>query len=142
MTNVDTTPIINILEAGYIPMIAPVAMHRLDGTEHNGKPLNINGDTVAGEIARALGANRLIFLTDVQGIMDSNGRVLKNLDQRRASILLNSEVISGGMIPKLDACIRAIETSSYAEIIDGRQPEALLNCVNGQSDGTRIVKTY
>ena len=142
VTNVDTAPIINILEAGYIPMIAPVAMHRLDGTEHSGKPLNINGDTVAGEIARALGANRLIFLTDVQGIMDSNGRVLKNLDQRRASILLNSEVISGGMIPKLDACIRAIETSNYAEIIDGRQPEALLNCVNGQSDGTRIVKTY
>ena len=74
--------------------------------------------------------------------MDSNGRVLQHLDQRRANILLNSEVISGGMIPKLDACIRAIETSSYAEIIDGRQPGALLNCVNGQSEGTRIVKTY
>jgi acetylglutamate kinase len=142
VSKVDTSPLLSILRAGYIPMIAPVAMHRLDGSEHSGKPLNINGDTVAGEVAKALGAERLIFLTDVSGIMDGTGRVLKHLDKRRANILLNSNIISGGMIPKLDACLRAIETSECAEIIDGRHPGALLNCVNGESEGTRIVNRF
>ena len=70
--------------------------------------------------------------------MDANGRVMRRLDPSRAQNLIRSGIIRGGMIPKLDACLRALETSSYADIIDGREPVALLNCIQGQSIGTRI----
>ena len=136
---VDTAPLRAILKSGYIPMMAPLAMHQHDGSEHSGGPLNINGDTVAGEVARALGAERLIFLTDVAGIMDGSGRVIPRLDRRRGRLLLQSGVVRGGMIPKLDACLRALEKTPVADIIDGRTPEALLDCVRGRSAGTRIV---
>ncbi len=139
VSKVDPTPIQSILDSGFIPMMAPVAFHRRDGSEHAGCPLNINGDTVAGEVARALGAERLVFLTDVPGIMDGNGRVVPRLDRRRAGNLLRSGVVRGGMIPKLDACLRALEVSPYADIIDGREPDALLDCVQGRATGTRII---
>ena len=78
----------------------------------------------------------------VAGVMDGNGRVLNNLDQRRANILRQSGVIRGGMIPKLEACLIALENVPQAEIIDGTQPEALLNCVQGNSTGTKIVRSF
>ena len=119
ISHVNTDPLKVILKSGYIPMMAPVGSH-------------------AGEVARALSAERLVFLTDVPGIMDANGRVMSRLDPRRAQNLIRSGIIRGGMIPKLDACLRALETSSSADIIDGREPEALLNCIQGRSTGTRI----
>ena len=128
-----------LLDSGYIPMIAPLARQGPDGSEHSGGALNINGDTVAGELAHALGAARLIFLTDVEGIMDGNGRVIRRLDRRRARLLFNSGIVRGGMIPKLAACLRALERSPVAEIIDGRQPGALLDCVRGNATGTTIL---
>ena len=140
VSRVDTEPILAIMDSGFIPMMAPLAFHRLDGTKHAGGALNINGDTVAGEVARALSAERLIFLTDVPGVMDANGRVVPRLDRRRAGNLLRSGVVRGGMIPKLEACLRALETSPYADIIDGREPDALLACLQGQAVGTRIVR--
>jgi acetylglutamate kinase len=139
ITRVNPEPIKAILNCGFIPMMAPLAMHQHDGSKHAGNPLNINGDTVAGEVARALGAERLIFLTDVPGVMDGSGRVIPHLDQRRANLLRQSGVVSGGMIPKLDACLRALDQAQVAEIIDGRQPGALLDCVRGRRTGTRIV---
>ena len=142
-----------ILDGGYIPMVAPLAIHCHDGSEHSGGPLNINGDTVAGELAYALGARRLIFLTDVEGIMDGNGRVIQRLDRRTANLLSNSGVIQGGMIPKLEACLRALEPQVAAEIlenleppvahvVDGRRPQALLDCVRGESIGTTIISGF
>ncbi len=142
ITRVNHKPIQTITRSGFIPMIAPLAMHQHDGSPHAGKPLNINGDTVAGEVARAMNAERIIFLTDVAGVMDGNGRVLNNLDQRRANILRQSGVIRGGMIPKLEACLIALEDVPQAEIIDGTKPEALLNCVQGNSTGTKIVRSF
>ena len=139
ITRLDPAPIMAILDSGFIPMMAPLAFHRLDGSEHAGGALNINGDTVAGEVARALAAERLVFLTDVAGVMDGNGRVVPRLDRRRAGNLLRSGVVRGGMIPKLDACLRALETSPYADIIDGREPNALLDCLQGRATGTRII---
>ncbi|GIT42159.1 MAG: hypothetical protein Ct9H300mP11_00950 [Chloroflexota bacterium] len=94
---------------------------------------------MAGELAHALRAEQLVFLTDVAGVMDSGGRVIRRLDRRRANILFNSGVIQGGMIPKLSACLRALERSPVSNIIDGRQPNALLECVRGNSTGTTIV---
>ncbi len=139
VTRVDTVPLRAILERGFIPMMAPLATQEQDGSEHAGRPLNINGDTVAGEVALALGVERLIFLTDVAGVLDGNGRLIPRLDRRRAQLLLRSGVVRGGMIPKLQACIRALEQSPVADIIDGRQPEALLDCVRGRALGTRII---
>ncbi|MCH7712711.1 MAG: acetylglutamate kinase [Chloroflexi bacterium] len=141
-----------ILDSGYIPMVAPLAMHCHDGSEHAGGALNINGDTVAGELAFALGAQRLIFLTDVEGIMDGNGRVIPRLDRRTAKLLSTSGVIRGGMIPKLDACLRAVEVQPspeslnsqppVAHVVDGRRPEALLDCVRGIAVGTSIIGDF
>ena len=139
VTRVDTEPLRAILEKGFIPMMAPLATQEQDGSEHAGEPLNINGDTVAGEVARALGVERLIFLTDVAGVLDGNGRLIPRLDRRRAQMLLGSGVVRGGMIPKLQACLRALDQAPVADIIDGRQPEALLDCVRGRALGTRIT---
>jgi acetylglutamate kinase len=139
ISRVNDEPLRAILDSGYIPMVAPLAAHRHDGSEHSGGPLNINGDTVAGELAHALGAERLVFLTDVKGIMDGSNRVIRRLDRRRANILFQSGVVRGGMIPKLAACLRALERSPVANVVDGRRPGALLDCLRGSSTGTTIV---
>jgi acetylglutamate kinase len=141
-----------IMESGYIPMVAPLAMHCNDGSEHSGGPLNMNGDTVAGELAFALGAQRLIFLTDVEGIMDGNGRVIPRLDRRTARLLSTSGVVQGGMIPKLAACLKALEVKTspdstvgqapVAHVVDGRRPDALLECVRGIVTGTTIIGDF
>lgn len=136
---VNVGPIRALLDSGFIPMIAPLGVHRFDGSENAGKPLNINGDTVAGELAKELQAERLIFLTDVAGVMDGGGRVIRRLDQRRANTLLNSGVAGGGMIPKLQACLRGLEGGAVADIIDGRHPNALLDCLEGRATGTAII---
>ena len=136
---VDAAPLRALLEAGFIPLVAPVGVHQQDGSENAGRPLNINGDTVAGELAYALGAERLVFLTDVAGVLDGGGRLIRRLDRRRARILFNSGVIQGGMIPKLNACLRALDAAPAADIVDGRQPEALLNCLRQTPTGTSIT---
>ena len=137
--SVNAAPIRVLLNEGYIPMIAPLGIHEFDGSENAGKPLNINGDTVAGELARELEAERLVFLTDVAGVMDGGGRVIPRLDRRRANLLLNSGVAGGGMIPKLQACLRGLEGGATADIIDGRHPNALLDCLQGRATGTTIT---
>ena len=139
ITQVNPEPLTALLANGYIPMLAPLAMQEADGSDHAGGPLNVNGDTVAGELAAVLGAERLIFLTDVPGLMDASGRVLPRLDKRRARLLLRSDVVRGGMIPKLEAGLRALETAPVVDIVDGREPGALLNCAAGQGAGTRIM---
>ncbi len=139
IAKVNGEPLRALLDGGYIPMVAPLAMHCHDDSENSGSPLNINGDTVAGELAYALGAERLIFLTDVEGIMDGSSRVIRRLDRRRAKILFQSGVVKDGMIPKLSACLRALERSPVANVIDGRRPGALLDCLRGKSTGTTLV---
>jgi len=128
------------LQGGYIPLVAPVGIHPVDGSKYSGSILNINGDTVAGELAYAISAERLIFLTDVGGVMDSAGRVIQRLSLRNAKFLLSSGVIKGGMIPKLGACIRAVERVAVTDIIDGRKPGALMGCMGVATAGTRITK--
>lgn len=139
IVRVNSDPLHAILDSGYIPMVAPLAGQCQDGSEHAGGLLNINGDTVAGELAYALGATRLVFLTDVEGIMDASGRVIRRLDRRRARILFQSGIVRDGMIPKLAACLRALERSPVADIIDGRKSGALLECLRGHPTGTTIV---
>jgi len=127
-----------LLGSGFIPVIGPLGLHSVDRPERAPLSLNINGDTLAGEIAAAVGAERLIFLTDVAGIFDQSGKSLSQLSPEEAEALIASGVASEGMVVKLKACLRALSSISTARIIDGRQPHALLREIEGASEGTTI----
>ncbi len=129
-----------LLQSGYIPVVASISLHSFDKPDEASQLLNINGDPVAGEIAAAIGAERLIFLTDVVGICDSSGKLLPQLSPGEAEALVASGVASGGMIPKIKASLRALSHTSTAHIIDGRQPHALLREIEEGSGGTTIQK--
>jgi len=100
--------------------------------------LNINADSVAGEIAAALGATRLIFLTDVPGVKDAGGAFVTALDADECEALIQSGAIGGGMIPKVEACVRAADAGVVAMIVDGREADALQRVLDGSANGTRI----
>ncbi|MGD9892133.1 MAG: acetylglutamate kinase [Dehalococcoidia bacterium] len=100
--------------------------------------LNINADTVAGEVAAALGASRLVFLTDVPGVKGAAGDFVSELTADECTALIESGAIGGGMIPKVEACLRAAEAGAEALIIDGRQPHALRSALSGSVVGTRV----
>ncbi len=132
ITGVDATLLHALVEAGAIPVIAPI------GLETPQQPLNINADTVAGEIARAVRASRLVFLTDVDGLMDASGAVLPSLDASQAETLRAAGTLGGGMIPKVDACFRAADAGAVAIMANGRQPGTLHRLVAGEHLGTHI----
>ena len=134
--SVDTAPIEAILEAGYIPVIAPVGIHS-DSDDHS-KLLNINADTVAGDVSSSINADRMVFLTDVEGVLDSSKRLISRMTKRQADSLVASHVIDGGMIPKMEACIEALSGGAISQIVDGRAPGALKDVVTGHNLGTRI----
>ncbi|PZC42706.1 MAG: acetylglutamate kinase [Chloroflexi bacterium] len=134
--SVDTAPIKAILEAGYIPVIAPVGIH--SGSLDHNKLLNINADTVAGYVSASINADRIVFLTDVEGVLDSSKRLISRMTKRQADSLVASHVIDGGMIPKMEACIEALLGGAISQIVDGRAPGALKNVVSGHNLGTRI----
>ena len=138
VASVNTTPIDAVLRAGCIPVIAPVALKVSDGAGASHTLLNINADTAAGEIAAALGASRLVFLTDVQGVLDTSRRLIPRLTERQAQGLINSNVAAGGMIPKLEACLTALRAGGVSHIVDGRKPSALMDAVAGETLGTRV----
>jgi acetylglutamate kinase len=135
---VNPEPIKAALNAGYIPMIAPLGF-RLDNNVNDPVALlNINGDVAASEIAAALKAERLIFLTDVPGVRDGEGRFLPKLSAAEARSMINSGVISGGMIPKVEACLKALSKVPSIHIVDGRSAGALLAAAERNEGGTII----
>jgi len=136
VTKVNTAPLELLLEAGYIPVVSPISLHPVPEAREMG--LNINADDVAGEIAAAIGAEKLIFLTDVAGVCDQSGKLLPRLSPDEAEVLVASGVASGGMIPKIRGCLRALTSVSVTSIIDGRQPYALLREVEDGGGGTII----
>lgn len=137
--DVDIELIETLLEAGYIPVIAPVSLGLSEELRQNTNLLNVNGDTVAGEIAAALNAEKLIFLTDVLGLYDDSNNLIHRLSPCDAEALVASGVASGGMVAKIDACLRALPVVKETRIIDGRISHALLNEVDGKGDGTTIA---
>ena len=137
---VNTAPLEALLQAGYVPVVSPLGLHSFDRPDDATQILNINADIVAGEVAAAIGAERLIFLTDVVGICDQSGRLLSQLSSGEAEPLIVSGIASGGMIPKIKACVRALSSTSCVRIIDGRQPHALLGEIEGQGGGTTIYR--
>ena len=139
IVKVNLTSLEALLEAGFIPVIAPLGLQAPPRMRENKFMLNLNGDTVAGEIAAALAAEKLIFLTDVAGIRDSSGQLLQRLSPEEAKALVTTGVASGGMIPKVEACLRALTAVPVTRIIDGRLPHALLREIEGKGDGTTIA---
>ena len=139
VVRVDQSLLMALLESGFLPVIAPVSLHSFDRPPTAPLLLNINGDTIAGEIAAATGAEKLILLTDVNGIHDEAGKLLPSLSPAEAEALLTSGVASGGMIPKLKACLRALSnTTTTCVITDGRRRHALLHEVESGGSGTNI----
>jgi len=133
---VDTSVIETISAAGMIPVIAPIAQGA------DGETYNVNADTMAGAIAAALGASRLFLLTDVTGVLDKGGNLLTDLRPADIHRMREDGTISGGMIPKLETCIHAVEAGCEAAVVlDGRVPHAmLLEIFTSQGAGTLIRK--
>jgi acetylglutamate kinase len=128
-----------LLDAGFIPVVAPLSYQSPPEQGDHGFILNLNGDTAAGQIAASLGAERLIFLTDVAGILDGSKKLVTKLSRQEAKKMLDSGVASGGMIPKIEACMVALPTVRTTRIIDGRVPHALIKEVEGGMEGTTIA---
>ncbi len=119
--HVDTTILETASASGMIPVIAPIA------TDAQGNTYNINADTMAGAVAAALGAARLFLLTDVKGVLDKQGNLLTDLKPADIQKLRIDGSISGGMIPKLETCVHAVEAGCEAAVVlDGRVPHAML----------------
>jgi acetylglutamate kinase len=129
-----------LLEAGFVPVVSPVSLYAADRPESAPALINVNSDPIAGEIAIALKAKKYICLTDVDGIKDSSGRTIPVITRDEAEGMVTSGVISGGMIPKINACLRALDAGAVARIINGKNPHALLAEVNGGDGGTTIGK--
>ncbi len=132
---VDPSILLTLKEKNFIPVIAPV------GYDREGNTLNINADYVASAIAGALRAEKLILLTDVEGIFDEKGNLISSIKAARAERLIQKEVIKAGMIPKVQACINALkEGTSKTYIIDGRIAHSLLlEIFTKEGIGTEIV---
>ncbi|OYX65758.1 MAG: acetylglutamate kinase [Sphingomonadales bacterium 32-64-17] len=134
--DVDTRVLDTLSAAGMIPIIAPIA------TDGHGQTYNINADTMAGAIAAALGAARLFLLTDVPGVLDKEGKLLTDLRPSDIARLEDQGIITGGMIPKLETCVQAVEAGCEAAVIlDGRVPHAmLLEFFTSRGAGTLVSK--
>jgi len=138
VTRVNPGLLETLLNSGTIPVVAPLSIHSFGKSGDDPQILNVNGDTVAGEIAAAIATERLIFLTDVAGIHDERGNLISRLSPAEAEALLASGVASGGMIPKIRACLRALSSTQTASIIGGKTPHALLREIEEGDVGTTI----
>ncbi len=116
------TAVLDVLrESEIIPVIAPI------GIGEDGQTYNINADTAAGALASALNAHKLIMLTDVEGVLDGDGKLLPRFTEGEARSLMSTGIITGGMIPKLETCLSALESGvDAAHILDGRLPHVIL----------------
>ena len=137
ITKINIAPVTDLLERGYIPVISTV------GCDRQGNVYNINGDTAAAHIAGALGAERLIMMTDIAGILrdrDDLSTLIPEITVEEAGALYREGVISGGMIPKVECCIEAIRRGvKHVIIMDGRVPHSILmELLTDEGAGTMV----
>ena len=140
VTNINIDPVLDLLEKGYIPVISTV------GCDKDGNSYNINGDTAAAQIAGALGAERLIMMTDIEGLLkdkDDPSTLIPELTIAQAQQLREDGIISGGMIPKIECCIDAIHHGvKNVVIMDGRVPHSILmEILTNEGAGTMMKGT-
>jgi acetylglutamate kinase len=134
VAQINAEPITALLERNYIPVVASI------GLGYDGKSYNVNADTVAAELAVSLGARKLILLTDVEGVKDAGGRLISEIVAHDVTDRIQDGTITGGMIPKVKASVRALSGIEKAHIIDGRVPHALLlELLTAEGIGTMIV---
>lgn len=135
IVSVDVAIIKDISRHGYIPVIAPIA----DGVD--GKAYNINADTAAGSIAASLSAEKFILLTDVEGVMSADGKLISVLKRSEIEKLIGDNIVTGGMIPKVKCCADALKAGvREAHVVDGRVPHAiLLEVFTDSGVGTEII---
>jgi acetylglutamate kinase len=132
---VNLRPIKSLVEQGYVVVIAPLA------AGPDSQPLNVNADTVAGEVARALRAEKFVLFTDVSGVLDASGEVLPELRRPQVEQMLGNRTIQGGMIPKIQACLRALETVPRVHVLDGRVEHALIReLFTHEGVGTMLIR--
>lgn len=129
----DPTFLRALLAAGYLPVVAPIGL-----SPDAGDLLNMNADAAAGAIAAALEANHIVFLTDVPGILNADGDAIADITADEIDALRKAGVISGGMVPKVEACRRAASGGAHARIVDGREASAISIALAG-SGGTRVA---
>ena len=139
ITGVNIEPVMDLLEKGYIPVVSTL------GCDSEGNTYNINGDTAAAYIAGALGAKRLIMMTDIAGVLmdkDDPSTLIPQLTIQQAVELFEQNVIAGGMIPKVECCIDAIHRGvDSAIIMDGRVPHSILmEILTNEGAGTMVIK--
>lgn len=133
VSRVEPGPVEALGAAGYIPVIAPLALGE------DGEVLNVNADAAAADLARGLGAAKLLYLSDVPGILDADGALLSELSAARVQALLADGTIRGGMIPKAEAALRALEVTRRVHIVDGRDPHVLIReLLTHEGAGTMI----
>ena len=132
---IDPQILVDLTSNRYIPVIAPI------GVDRDGATYNINADLVAGAVARAVKAEKLVVLTDVAGILDAKGLLVPTLARKDIQRLIKSGTITSGMLPKVQACLTAVEGGvAKAHIIDGRVPHALLlEIFTKEGIGTEII---
>ncbi|MGD9610616.1 MAG: acetylglutamate kinase [Desulfovibrionaceae bacterium] len=135
VTGINTSLLNTLLSQGFIPVIAPV------GVDEAGETYNINADTVAGAVAAAMGAKRLVLLTDVSGVLDKDRVLISSLDIAEASQAMATGLLTGGMIPKVTCCMEAVEAGvEKAHILDGRVENCIiLEFFTTTGIGTEIV---
>jgi acetylglutamate kinase len=138
ITNVKADVVMNLMKEKFIPVIAPIAA----GEEMGHPGFNINADLCASYVAKAIGANKIIFLTDTSGVLDQDKNLLDTLTKAEVDKLKNQGVINGGMVPKVDACLEALSGGvKKAHIIDGRiEHSMLLELFTTEGVGTQIVQ--
>ncbi len=137
---IDVKPdvILNLIREGFVPVIAPIAA----GEEMGHPGFNINADLCASYVAKAIGANKIIFLTDTEGVLNNDKELLASLTRSEVENLKADGTIHGGMVPKVDACLEAIDGGvQKAHIIDGRlEHSMLLELFTSEGVGTQIIK--
>ncbi len=138
VTQINADLINNLLDQGFIPVIAPIA----DSAQPNHPGFNINADIAASKIARALNAQKVLFLTDIVGVLNKEGKLLTSLDKDEVEEYKKDGTIAGGMIPKVDSCIEAIHDGvNKAHIIDGRvEHSILLELFTSDGVGTQFLR--
>jgi len=128
--------LLNILKKKEIPVVIPM------GIGSDKKPYNINADIAAGAIAKKLNSRRLLLMTDVEGVMDINNKLINEINSKKAISLINEGVISGGMIPKINTCLDSVNNGvTGVVIVDGRKPHSILfELFSDKGAGTLIRK--
>jgi acetylglutamate kinase len=134
-TEININVLDEIIKANEIPVIAPMGLK-------DNKPFNINADTAAGTIAKELKSRRLLLMTDIEGVIDRNNKLVSEITPDVAKKMINEEVIKGGMIPKINTCIDAVNNGVRGVvIIDGRKPHSILfELFSDKGSGTLIRK--